>query len=199
MDAIASDNRPSVATANEEPGVGITRKLAQHAATLEYDALPAALVEMIKQCVLDTLGVSIGASTMAPEAAIVAEYVKELGGKPESTVLGFGGKAPAGWAAFVNGSLGHMLDYDDLGESGHPSIVTIPVAFAVAEKIGGVSGKELITAIAAGMDVMTRLTRAINVPDWTMTEGWFATQLFGFIAGAVTADRKSTRLNSSHQ
>jgi 2-methylcitrate dehydratase PrpD len=27
------------------------------------------------------------------------------------------------------------------------------------------------------------------VPDWTMTEGWFATQLFGFIAGAVAAAR----------
>jgi 2-methylcitrate dehydratase PrpD len=82
-----------------------------------------------------------------------------------------------------------MLDYDDLGESGHPAIVTIPVALAVAEKLGGASGRELIAAVAAGMDVMTRITQAIDVPDWTMTEGWFATQLFGFIAGAVTAGR----------
>jgi 2-methylcitrate dehydratase PrpD len=144
---------------------------------------------MLKQCVLDTLGVTLGASTLAPEARLVADYVKDLGGKPESTILGFGGKAPAAWAAFVNGSLGHMLDYDDLGESGHPGIVTIPVALAVAERLGGVSGREFITAVAAGTDVMTRLTQAIDVPDWTMTEGWFATQLFGFIAGAVTAGR----------
>ena len=115
------------------PARDITRKLARHAATLQYEALPPALVDLLKQCVLDTLGVSIGASTLAPEAAILADYVKDLGGKPEATVLGFGGKAPAPWAAFVNGSLGHMLDYDDMGESGHPGIVTIPVALAVAE------------------------------------------------------------------
>jgi 2-methylcitrate dehydratase PrpD len=168
---------------------GVTRKLARHAATLRYEMLPPALVEMIKQCVLDTLGVSIGASTLAPEGAILAGYVRDLGGKPEATVLGFGGKAPAPWAVFVNGSLGHMLDYDDMGESGHPGIVTIPVALALAEKLGGVSGRELIVAVAAGMDVMTRLSRAIEVPDWTMTEGWFATQLIGFVAGAATAGR----------
>ena len=119
-------------------GPGVTRALARHAATLQYEALPPALVELIKQCVMDTLGVSIGASTLAPEAAILDDYVADMGGKPEATILGFGGKAPAAWATFVNGSLGHMLDYDDMGESGHPSIVTIPVALAVAEKLGGV-------------------------------------------------------------
>ena len=170
-------------------GQGVTHKLACHAATLRYDSLPPKLVEVIKQSVLDTLGVSIGASTLAPEARILADYVRDQGGKPEATLLGFGGKAPASLAVFLNGSLGHMLDYDDMGESGHPGIVTIPVAFAVAEKMGGVSGREFIAAVAAGMDVMTRLSRAIEVPDWTITEGWFATQLIGFVAGAATAGR----------
>ncbi len=170
-------------------GNGVTRELSRHAAMLRYEALPPALVEIIKQCVLDTLGVSMGASTLAPEARILADYVTEQGGKPEATLLGFGGKAPAALAAFLNGSLGHMLDYDDMGESGHPSIVTIPVAFAIAEKMGGVDGREFIAAVAAGMDVMTRISRAIDVPDWTITEGWFATQLIGFMAGAATAGR----------
>jgi 2-methylcitrate dehydratase PrpD len=104
-------------------------------------------------------------------------------------LLGFGGKAPAPLAAFLNGSLGHMLDYDDMGDAGHPSIVTIPVALAIAEKNGGVDGREFIAAVAAGMDVMTRISRAIDVPDWTMTEGWFATQLIGYLAGAAAAGR----------
>jgi len=169
-------------------GKDATRKLARHAATLSYGALPPAVVELTKQCVLDTVGVTLGASGLSPEAKIVADYVNDLGGKPESTVLGFGGKAPAPWAVFANGSLGHMLDYDDLG-GGHVSIATVPVALAVAEKLGGVSGRDLITAIAAGADVMTRLSLAIRIPDWTMTEGWFATQLLGFIGGAATAGR----------
>ena len=38
-----------------------TLRFAQHAATLRYEDLPKALVKLLKQCVLDTLGVSIAA------------------------------------------------------------------------------------------------------------------------------------------
>src|SRR3954451_7145543 len=170
-----------------DDGTGVTRLVSERAASLAYDALSPELVELIKQIVLDTLGVAIGASGLAPEARVVAEYVEALGGRPESTVYGFGFKAPAPWAAFVNGSLGHMLDYDDVGAGGHVGIATVPVAFAVAEKLGGVSGRDLVTAIAAGTDLHTRLDLAVRLSDWTMTEGWLATQLFGFLSGAVTA------------
>ena len=102
----------------------ITRKLAGHASSLKFEALPARLVERLKHCVLDTLGVSIGATAVCAEAKIVCDYVRDLGGKPESRILGFGGRAPAAWAVFANGSLGHMLDYDDVGAGGHVSIAT---------------------------------------------------------------------------
>jgi 2-methylcitrate dehydratase PrpD len=169
--------------------VKATRLLARHAASLRYEALPHELVELTKQCVLDTLGVSIGATTIAPEAAIVAEYVRSMGGAPQSTLLGFGGKAPAAWAAFVNGSLGHMLDYDDLGDGSHVSIATVPVAFAICDKLGGMSGRDFIAAVAAGTDVHSRIAKSIDIPDWTIAEGWFATQLIGYLSGAATAGR----------
>jgi 2-methylcitrate dehydratase PrpD len=167
--------------------MGPTAQLARHVATLRYEQLPRELVELIKQCILDTLGVAIAASTLAPEARIVTEYIRELAGKEVATVWGFGGKAPAPWAVFVNGSLGHMVDYDDVGAGGHVSIVTVPVAFAVAEQLQGVSGRDLITAVAVGTDLHTRLNQGIRIPDWTMSEGWFPTQLFGFLSGAATA------------
>lgn len=170
-------------------GQGATRALARHAATLSWQALPPALVELLKQCVLDTLGVAIGASGLAPEGRLVADHVREMGGKAEATLWGFGDKAPAAWAAFVNGALGHMLDYDDVGAGGHVSIATIPAAFAIAEKRRNVSGRDLITAIAAGTDIHTRLSLGVTLPDWTINEGWFPTQLFGFVSGAATAGR----------
>src|SRR5689334_20707708 len=111
--------------------IGPTRRFAEHAAKLRYEDLPQPLVTLLKQCVLDTLGVSIAATTLAEEAKIVHDYVTDLGGKPVATILGYGTKAPAPWAVFVNGSLGHMVDYDDVGAGGHVSIVTIPGAFAV--------------------------------------------------------------------
>jgi 2-methylcitrate dehydratase PrpD len=170
-------------------GEGATSRLVHHVATLDFAALPSALVTLIKQCVLDTIGVAIGASTLCAEACVVFDYVNGFGGRGDSTILGFGTKAPAPWAAFVNGSLGHMLDYDDMGGAGHDSIATIPAALAVAEKRGGVSGRALIAAIAAGTDLHTRLGRCVRIPDWTVSEGWFATQLFGYISGAATAGR----------
>jgi 2-methylcitrate dehydratase PrpD len=166
-----------------------TRRFAEHVAHLRYEDLPPELVRLIKQCVLDTLGVSIAATTLSPEAGIVRDYVRELGGKRVATIWGYGDKAPPAWAVFVNGSLGHMVDYDDVGAGGHVSIVTIPPAFALAEQLGGVSGRDFIAAIAAGTDVHTRLNSGIRIPDWTMAEGWFPTQLFGFISGAATCAR----------
>jgi 2-methylcitrate dehydratase PrpD len=170
-------------------GAAATSRIVHHIANLEFAALPAALVTMVKQCVLDTIGVAIGASTLSPEARILFDYVAGFGGRGDSTMLGFGTKAPAPWAVFVNGSLGHMLDYDDMGGAGHESIATIPPALAVAEKRGGISGREFITAIAAGADLHTRLGRCVRLPDWTISEGWFATQLFGYISGAAVAGR----------
>jgi len=170
-------------------GKDASRKFSRHAATLQYDAIPRELIELTKQCVLDTLGVAIGASGVNDEAKLVHEYVRDLSGREEATIWGFGGKAPAPWAAFVNGSLGHMLDYDDVSDGGHVSISTIPPGLAIAEKLGGVSGRDFLTAVVAGTDIHTRLSLAVDIPDWTMAEGWFATQLFGYISGSATAGR----------
>jgi 2-methylcitrate dehydratase PrpD len=74
-----------------------TTLLAQHAAKLRYEDLPPALVELVKRCILDTLGVSIAATTLAPEARIVADYVEDMGGRKVATVWGYGRKAPAPW------------------------------------------------------------------------------------------------------
>jgi 2-methylcitrate dehydratase PrpD len=167
---------------------GATRKIARHAATLQFDDLSPEMVTLTKKCVLDTLGVIIGASGMAPEGRIARDYVIDQGGKPESSIIGFGGKTTAPLAAFVNGGLGHMMDYDDVS-AGHVSIATIPVALALGERKGGLSGRELITAVTCGTDIMMRMDNAVPIPEWTAAEGWFATQLFGFIAGAATGGR----------
>lgn len=170
-------------------GVNATLKLARHAATLKYDALPREIVTLMKQSILDTVGVSIAASSLAAEAKLVSDYVKRFGGREESTLLGFGGKAPAPWAVFVNGSLGHMLDYDDIGEGGHVSVVTVAPAFALAEKLGAIDGKLMIAALAAATDIHTRLSQSF-VADWSQqAEGWLATQLLGYISGAAAAGR----------
>ena len=89
-----------------------------------------------------------------------------------------------------------MVDYDDTHElaSGHISLTTALPGFAIAERMGKVNGKQFLTAMALGNDVMIRLGRAIRRSpqgrdEWTMDKGWFGTQLFGFISGAATVGK----------
>lgn len=172
-------------TGPESNGQGATRRLAAYAATLPYEALPEDIVRLTKQCILDTLGVTVGASSLAPEAELLAAHVAEQGGVPESSLLGFGGRAPAGLAAFLNGAMGHMLDYDDAALGVHPGIVTVPVAMALAEKQGGISGREFIAAVALGCDIAARAALAARGGQG----GFFGTQLHGFVAGAAAGGR----------
>lgn len=159
---------------------------AEYVAETVYEDIPKETVEVTKRSILDTLGVAVAASGQVPEVKAVADLVKEAGGKEESTILGFGGKVPAWMAAFANGAMAHALDYDDvMDELGlHPSATTVPAALAIAERIGGVGGKELITAVTVGNDLIARLSRAV-----VWKRDWFMTPVFGVFAAAAACGK----------
>ncbi len=136
-------------------------KFAKNIVATTYDDLPVEVREVTKKRILDTLGVILAASTLGENSVkIIYALAKEGGGKKESTILGFGGKGEAAMAAFVNGAMAHQLDYDDCYDIGvvHPGGATLPAALAVAEKQGKVTGKDFITAIALGSDIICRLS-----------------------------------------
>src|SRR5699024_10920601 len=116
------------------------------------------------------------------------DYVNEVGGRGECTLIGYGEKAPAQMAALLNGCNSHMLDYDDVG-SGHVSVATVPVAFAMAEKSGGISGREFLAAVAAGIDIHTRIYPYHNNEEWDVNQRYSQTQSIGYISGAAVAGR----------
>ncbi|MGH7888902.1 MAG: MmgE/PrpD family protein, partial [Candidatus Binatia bacterium] len=88
-----------------------------------------------------------------------------LGGdSAESTVLVTGEKLPAASAALVNATMGHSreLDINDDRIAYKSSVTVVPAVLAVAEKVGNVSGKDLITAVCLGVDLGIRLGLATN-------------------------------------
>lgn len=131
---------------------------ADHVLNTNFESLPQEVVEKTKLFILDTLGVAMPGSG-APGVPEVARLMADLGGKPESTVICFGDRLTAMDAALVNSMMMHALDLDDLHEGCivHASSCQIPVAFAVAEQCGPMSGKDLITAIVLGTDISCRL------------------------------------------
>jgi 2-methylcitrate dehydratase PrpD len=168
----------------------VSETLAKHVAAARYEALPADVALFTKRLVLDTLAVA-WAGADAPGAKPVRELVAKEGGAPESTLWVFGGRLPAGAAAFLNGMAASALDYDSVYEAGsvHPDIVTVPAALAIAER-QRLSGREFLTAVALGNDLMCRLGKAT-----VKNTGWFYTSLYG-VFGAAAAAAKLLKLDA---
>jgi 2-methylcitrate dehydratase PrpD len=145
--------------------MSIIDKLTKYLTETEYEALPKDVVESTRKQVLDTLGVTVAGSTcsIAGEMNGLVSMVKEWGGKEESTLIAFGGRVPAPNAAFINAISSVRLDFDDTLVTWiniHTSRAIVPTAFAMAERLGNVSGKELITAVALGYDLACRIKQA---------------------------------------
>jgi 2-methylcitrate dehydratase PrpD len=154
----------------------------------KYENLPPEVVEATKKEILDLLGVALGGASQ-PGATHVCQLVKEWGGKEESSIIGSKQKVPAPNAAQANATMAHALDFDDVHEAAvmHPGIASIPVAMAVAEAQGNLSGKELITGTALGVDMMCRLALATTPGRSPIELGWHLTSVFGFMGAAATA------------
>ncbi|MFH1087821.1 MAG: MmgE/PrpD family protein [Chloroflexota bacterium] len=162
-------------------------------AGLKYEDLPAGVVEITKSTILDTIGVILASSGIAPEPGEIVRLVVEEGGKEESSIIGHGVKVPCYMAAFANGAMGHALDYDDVAFAGgevwgHIGIATVPAALAVCERIGKVSGKELLAALAGADEMLYRLGIAAFACPTARSE-WFLVPVLG-VFGAAAASGK---------
>jgi len=116
------------------------------------------VIEHAKLCLLDSLGCALyGAGSL--EAQIVAEVACDWSSKPESTIWAGGGKTSCANATLVNGTMVDSFTLDDSHREAnlHPSAVTVPVAIAMAERVGGVDGKRFLAALVAGYEVAIRV------------------------------------------
>jgi 2-methylcitrate dehydratase PrpD len=153
-----------------------------------YDKLPAEVVKETKNQILDFIGVAIGGS--AKEGGNeVRELYTEWGGAEQATVWGYRGKLPAPHAAQINATFGHSLDYDDVHEAAtmHPGVVTIPTSLALAEYLGGLSGKDFLQAVAVGGDMISRLGLATRPGQNIHKFGWHFTTMNGYMVSAAVA------------
>jgi aconitate decarboxylase len=140
-----------------EPALA-SERFAAHVAGVRFDVLPEPAVKAAKTWILDTLGVGIAGSSAAGMDAIRAAALA-WGSGEEATIWGTRHRAPAPAAAFVNGVQAHNQEYDCLHEGAvvHAMATLLSAVLAVAERAGGVSGRDLIAAVAAGIDIAAGL------------------------------------------
>src|SRR5947207_1775606 len=160
--------------------------LAQHVCRTSYADLPASAVEAARRDILDTFGCMLGGSG-SPGIGELFSVVSRWGGLPESRVLLRGTRVPAPQAALLNASMGHALDFDDTLDTGgsiHPGVSVLGSVLAVCDSLGGISGRDVLLAVALGLDVSCRIALAC-----TLDRGWHRTAAIG-IFGATAAAGK---------
>ncbi len=187
---LKKETKPVVRRKKKAEDMKAVNAFAKYLTATRYEDLPPAAVAAAKQEVLDSLATALGGSSRAGVAELV-DMVKEWGGAKQSTVIGYGLKVPAPSAAQVNGTMIHALDYDDGHQVAlvHIGCVAVATAFAAAERMGKVSGKEFITALALGADFVSRLSLASKPGGSIIATGWHPTTLFGFLSSAAIAGR----------
>ncbi len=170
----------------------ITERLAQFVVDSRMEDFPTEVIEASKKCLLDWIGVAFG-GMKDPSIKIMIDLIKEIGGKRQASVLGYGVKTNVLNAALINGTMSHVLDYDDAhsGTRSHPSAPLIPALLSVAEWRKQ-SGSELITAFVAGFEVSTRIGLILGKSYYE--SGWHATPILGRF-GAAAGTGKLLSLN----
>jgi 2-methylcitrate dehydratase PrpD len=162
--------------------MALTQELGRFVAGLTFEKLPKEAVEIARTGLIDTIATMIaGAHDPAPQ------LLREgLSPAPGNASLYFSGETCAApEAAWINGTAGHALDYDDVGCRGHVSTVLVPAILAEAETLG-LGGREMFAAYVAGYETWAELAR--RDPGHHHVKGWHPTGIFGAIgAGAACA------------
>jgi 2-methylcitrate dehydratase PrpD len=172
----------------------VTAALADKSALIDYDQVPDEIRAVVRQCLLDWFAVTLAGAREDLSRMLAAEAACE-GGAAAATLVGHGARAPALMAALVNGTTSHALDYDDVHLSyvGHPTVVILPALLALAESEGA-SGRDLITAFAAGYETLCRVGVLVAPGHYAL--GFHATGTAGSF-GAAAGCARLMRLDPS--
>jgi 2-methylcitrate dehydratase len=152
-----SASRPLAQDSRVSNSQTVSRILSRYATGLRYEDLSPDVIRYGKHLLLDTIGVAIGGYASEP-SRITRSVVRELGGRPEATIIGSGEKTSASLAALCNGVMVRYLDFMDVYfnlDGPHPS-ENIPVALAAAERQHA-SGKEMLVGMFLGFEIQGRM------------------------------------------
>src|SRR5579862_3811827 len=176
------------------PSVPVTRILAEFATKTTYSELPADVVKLAKQCILDSFGCGLFASTK-PWTRSVATVIGNLKQSPTTAVWGTKLRADATGAAMVNGTSAQGFELDDCHDQSmsHYGASVIPAVLATAEGLGKFDGEQLILATVIGYEVGSRIGNAVS--PHIFQRGFHPCGLTGTFA-AATAVAKMLDLNT---
>ena len=164
--------------------IGLTRAIVRRGLAIRPDAIPAEIADLVRQCVLDTVGVALAGGD-DPLVRILAADLAGDGGTGKAGVIGASTRLPVTAAALLNGTMAHALDYDDVNLSmpGHPSVAVLPAVLALAEERGS-SGADIMAAFLAGYETACRVGCIISPGHYDVL-GFHSTGTVGTFGAAM--------------
>jgi len=147
---------------------------------------PEAAWEAARRAFIDIVAVAIPGAA-EPVTGLVFDTVKQWGSGP-ATAIRRGARLAAPWAALVNGTAAHALDFDDNFDpaKAHASAVLAPAILALAEQEGA-SGRDCLDAYVTGLQILGRVGQGVNPAH--RNRGWHATATVGAIGAAGACAR----------
>ena len=181
----ARETQPGDASRTDS-AVSISRQLARWVAGLRYEDLPPEVVDRAKGLTLQALASALLGSQLPAGRQAIELVTREEAGVPAGvTVMVDGARATKAGAVFANAEL--ILaggKWDTFRMLTHPGTCIVPCAFAAAEAEGA-SGRDFITGLVAGYEVMERM--AADFIPTLMARGFHAGPVFGIFGAAVAA------------
>src|SRR5712671_2593891 len=164
----------------------LSRQLARWVVALRYEDLPPDVVDRAKGVTLQGLAsVLLGSLTPGGRQAVKLIGEEEAGVRDGATIMVDGTTVTKGGAAFANAEMAMAGGkWDTFRMLTHPGTSILPGAFVAAET-AGVSGKDFITGLVAGYEVMERM--AADFIPTVMARGFHAGPVFGIFGPAVAA------------
>jgi 2-methylcitrate dehydratase PrpD len=134
----------------------VAEQVTEFAADLRWSDVPPPVRRHVALLLLDCASV-IEAGREAPATRIAADHASEAHGGDAATALYDGRRLSVPGAAWANGVLANVLDYDDGHRitKGHPGAMVIPAVLAVAEHVEA-SAEAFLEAVLVGYEVAIR-------------------------------------------
>lgn len=164
-----------------------TEEMSRFIKDARIEDFPKDVIEATRKCVLDWIGVTLGA-VGDPAVLLVKDMVQDMGGKEQASILGYGVRVTMPYAALVNGIMAHTLDYDDAhsGVRTHPSAPLVSAILAAGEYLR-CSGKDFVEAFVVGCEVTLRVGYALGRTYYET--GWHPTSILGRFGAAAGVSR----------
>ena len=168
--------------------------MCQFSRDLKFADIPPAVVHQGKLLILDFWGIALAASTMEidkPLRGLVNAMTGRIPNLPKvsyepgpCSAIGEKNRMPAPNAAFLNGALGHSLDFDDTHSKSiiHTTAPVVPAAFAGAEAFQK-TGQDIIRACVAGFESEIRI--GLAAPGKFHARGFHMTAIAGTFGAAI--------------